>query len=287
MSEIESELAIIYFNQKNYVKAAKHYLSSIKQLHQIEPLTDKTYRLLILRYIDLAGACSKRSMRLVGDHAIANALIAFNLIAEKSKFEKEIGDPVKNFQQFLDEHEALVPETEYTNSSTDKKEPGIFTRKQYDELSKLLNSMNIEKKTEATQTLSHIFGLITLQEYTSPFIPISLEQDPEDNDYRKLAQHFIMLSNQYMHKDEIKDAVIAARQTIKGLKLIKAPSHSEKALISSIEQLIDVLREETPTIAQSHARIARIYGLFRSQEEPEPMDLDVYTTENGPEYSNP
>ena len=305
ISFVNESIAICYFNlpSPDYEQAAHYYWSSIQSLLQVT-LTDKDFRILTGRYIDLSDAFSHLFNESLAHEAISNAINAFKAIKDKTKEELKIGDPNDNddnFEAFRNYFEKKSSTDSYIKSSAFKNHGSLLQEKnaQHQMMSLFngisISSENLKKELDIEELLSGL--TISNQKSQQLFTPITMGLPTNDMNRRSMAIHLLQLAKTHIQSDRLLDTINTFEQVLNALCSIQEKDDSDKKAIELIQKEATLLRKlnsETsnttiqPNAVENHRTYTHLIstlGLF-GQSSDQLLPMDTFAPDPDEEDSN-
>lgn len=238
-----SQAALILFNSRDHLNAAKYYNLCIEALLQTE-LNDAVYRILTKRFIDLSDAFSELFNQQAAHDAIENAIKAFLAINIKTIDEQLIGDPHVNFERFHSYFQKQVSTASYRESTQFKNHVKMLDEAQQEQgLFSQISRISITEQQQLDNSIEFIANHLENAPKKTPFTP-TLFGKISDSDYRTTAGNFLRIAKDLVQKNHIEAAIETYEQTLTSLRKIQKLTEEDKQIINSLTQQVNFLKEK-------------------------------------------
>lgn len=223
------------FNTPDYQTASTHYLASVAYLLQTQD-SDEKFRHLIYRYIDLSDSYCELHLLKDGSEAMANAISAFTLIANKTADEKKIGDPQANLDAFKNFYEKELSANSYlTNQGYINSTRLLAQETATNALTSALANVAVDPVSGLINGLEALHYNSEIKNFTIQFTPLTSNEDALDQERRQMARQLLNLAQNYSTNNQSKESKATCTQALDALKSIEAPNQNDRSLINQLE----------------------------------------------------
>lgn len=272
-----NEIAILYFNRKDYQSSGEYCNKAIRQyIEMSDAPTDKHLRHLSELYVDFSDICMHLMRESEAHTALMQSIRAFKLIKEKTMAEQAIGDPEKNFIPFRTYMEKKLCDQSYLKSAeycnheillSDANEEiqmmGMFSAIALTEMQDYCNQI-----TDMMKNMTLSLAQFTIIDFNNPL---------DDNNYRAMAVNLLRLTQGHVKNNDLSYAMDTYLQAKDALKKIGNKTGEDRKIIQSIKNQITLLntRQDSQELLeeqnqQASGTFIATLGLFSGHPQNSP-----------------
>lgn len=247
-AETYHEFANFHFNRNNYTKAAELYEQGIQCLMSIEKinceLTDKDYRNFVELFIDLSDARMHLFNQNAADEAFSNAIKAFNLIKHKNDKELKAAKAKDSCAAIRALFEEKLSTKTYLKSIKFKNHGELLYQNQKErEVENMLGEIAVSTEWRDEKQLDDMMEGLSFTS-TPIFSGDLIQKEPDDAEYRLIANQFFSLAKDQYSQQLIDDAIETLMQACSALQQVSIKNENDYQMINHIEANIQQLREQ-------------------------------------------